>query len=160
MTTFESNPPADNTNLSLAGIARRDSILRNIDAAMRRRSAIRTTRRIILASTPIILLAAFIALMLPRVPATLPRQSTPFASNQAPTLIGMVETDSTIVLRLSDTVDTSNITRLTDTELQSLLVSAGKPFGLIRAGGRTLIADELPPPHTVDSLPPSGEHGT
>ncbi len=132
--------------LSPAGMARRESMLVELDAAMRRRNIRRVAVRSIAAAAPLVLIAAVIwgRCNTPSAPGTTPVAQAP---GPAPaSFVRLVQTDPDIVRRMTVVDARPRVDLISDDELQSLLASLGRPTGLVRTQGRvTLVSDFTPP---------------
>lgn len=157
MTTERFEPEfAPDGSLSPAGVARRAAMLAELDAAMRRRNFLRTIVRSGAAAVPLIVLGALLrgyGLSNKNVPATI--ANTP--PSEAPAVRGfiqLVQTDPFITRRLAAAGHIADIKLINDAELQACLRSLGRPSGLVRIGGRTLLANEIVPrPGEPDQKP-------
>ncbi len=143
--------PLPREPLSPAGLARRASMLGELDTAMARRNFRR--RAVPIAAAASLALVAAVAFLVN--PANRARNSpTPIAvkppsASPARSMIQVVATDTSIARRLSASAPKSqrspNIQTIDDDELQEMLRTTGQPDGLVRVGGRTRVASDLLP---------------
>lgn len=144
--------------LSREGAARRDAMLGELDAAMRRRNVVRTGRRGAAVLVPVLAVACGVLMwgqspgggpagkMVPKSGhvAAGPAPGAPVASSYE--FIRIVETDPGVMERYRAGPAVGEFQVITDDELQSLLASVGRDTGIVRTGGRVILATDLIPP--------------
>jgi hypothetical protein len=142
---------APRAELSASGAERRDAMLRELNAAMGRRNLARAAVRASVIVVPAVIVACVIWLAGhgPVVPGKLP--VLPSVGMHAMTetrgyrFIEFVNTDPTITERLAVKPAMPAVQRISDAELQEMLGSMGRPTGIVRAGGRVLLVNDLRP---------------
>jgi hypothetical protein len=100
---------------------------------------------------PAVLLAAAVYWMSMPARVGVPNGAAPPVASAEFPRVEIVKTGS---LAMVQTID--------DSELQSILAAAGKPCGLIRTGGRVILAADLeaqPAPESGDEEPEAGTNG-
>lgn len=136
--------PIFRAGLSMCGEARRAEILERLLHAQRHRRHRRAAGTFALAIAPIILIAAVAWVAADALHRHAPAQNNDRFAHQQSDATHPPEgtSESTIdpawIIRVQ-----SRAERISDSELLSLLAEAGKPDGLIRVHGRTMLASEL-----------------
>ena len=139
------------TKLSAAGAARKAAILGELDSAMKWRNRRRSAGRAGSVLVPAVLLAVAVYWMSMPARVGVPNAPGPGVARAEIPRVEIVKTGS---LAMVQTID--------DSELQSILAAAGKPCGLIRTGGRVILAADLeaqPAPESGDEEPEAGTNG-
>ena len=139
------------TKLSAAGAARKAAILGELDNAMKWRNRRRSAGRAGSVLVPAVLLAVAVYWM--SMPARVGVPNAP-GPGVARAEIPRVEIVKSSALAMVQTID--------DSQLQSILAAAGKPSGLIRTGGRLILAADLeaqPGPESGNEEPEEGANG-
>ncbi len=148
--------------LSARGMARRGSMLAELDGAMRRKNARRVAGRVAVGVAPLLLVAAVIwgrGMGAPSKPV--PSGESPVARGLevAPaSMVQVVQTDEGILSRITVTAREPRVTVISDSELQTLLALQGKPTGFVRTGGRVLLVSDLTP-REPEAKPERGDPG-
>lgn len=142
---------AGRATLTARGAARRDAMLHELDAAMRRRNVRRAALRIAARAAPLVLIGALIWGRMAASPS-IPSRGNPGGTieareaagpNSLAPLVQIVQTDRGIVGRYSLEHAESRVQVISDSELQSLLATIGKPTGLVRVGAKVILATDL-----------------
>lgn len=148
--------------LSAEGVARKESILRDLLVAQRRRAVRRRTTRvgaamIAVAAVGLAGWGAVQGMTLwsgPRITRSSPPtvHPIPVAPEAPSSLIQIVSSDPGITARLTAGGESGGAKIISDDELDRALVRAGRMPGSIRAGGRFILASDVAHPHR----PPPG----
>jgi hypothetical protein len=155
----EHSEPDGTAVLSLEGARRREEILQHAAGALQRRRMRRRGRQIAAAGAAALIALAAAVYVLPReghaphAPiAELPERSAPPAPRQADDAspvparslrVVVVHNDPTILERSRISGNARPVVHIDDDELLHLLAEAGRPEGLIRAGGRVMLTSEV-----------------
>lgn len=129
--------------LSAQGLARRGAMLEELDGVMRRRTARRGALKggvvaVLMVGAGVLVWGrgpvrhGVTAIVVQR-PAEGPRRA----------LIEVVRTDAGICARLAAGGGIPRVTLIGDEELQSMLASMGRPTGLVKTAGRTVLASDV-----------------
>lgn len=143
--------------LSPRGMARRGSMLAELDGVMRRRNARRVAGRVAVGVAPLLLVAAVIwgrgvgAPNKPRPSGESPVARGPEVVGVPASMVQIVQTDAGILSRITMLTGEPRVTLISDSELQTLLASQGKPTGFVRTGGRMILVTDFTPRETKDA---------
>jgi hypothetical protein len=153
-------PESVDVVLSPEGQTRKVAMLRRLDGTMRRRNTRRAAGRVAL---PFLLIAGVPAaawFAIPSPPgATWPSGPTVTTHPAVPRpalVIVQVATDASILDRLAAPTPTAVIREIDDRQLQAVLESRGEGAGLIRTGGRVMLASDIVPPEPPNTSDSSG----
>jgi hypothetical protein len=139
-TTFEPGDSGEET-LSAAGRARKAAMLLELDAAMRRQNGRRRAVRTGIVVAPVLLMAAA-ALWT----GFLERPVAPSVKGgPVPGIAAGAPREHALRFEIvrTGTASLGFVQRIGDEELQGLLAASGRPSGLIRTGGRVILASDL-----------------
>ncbi len=150
--------------LSARGTARRDSMLAELDGAMRRRNARRVAMRVAVGVAPLLLVAAVIwgrgvgAPNKLKPTGELPVARSPEVLSTPVSWVQVVQSDAGILSRISVVTSEPRVTIISDSELQVLLASQGKPTGFVRTGGKMILVSDMTP-REPEAKPERGDPG-
>lgn len=148
-------------SLSPSGVARREAILAALLRAQRARQRRRTLLKAGAGAAALVAMSA-LALLLPALPRHPVRNSPVRIESRVPVAesrprIQIVRNDPSVVARWHAGEAPTTAHAIDDMELEHLLRRAGREAGFIRAGGRLLLASDIPPPSPpAESAPGRG----